>query len=225
MSDLVSLICRNPLQREGLARILSASDFEVLSSAADVRDVDWAQTDGNALAVIDTDLTTDAVGAVQSILAQNPTLKCVLLVDMLDMRVMLDAFRAGAHAYLVKDMDYVPLVTTLKLAAQGQKIVPPNIIDALEGQALSFSDPAGAEKALDSANLSQRETDVLCCLMAGHSNKVIARSLDVSEATVKVHVKAILRKLKVGNRTQAAIWATNKSVGTQSPMGAQLLAM
>ena len=72
MTDLVSLVCRNPLQREGLARILSASDFDVLSSAADVRDIDWAATDGNALAVIDTDMTTDAVGAVQSILAQNP---------------------------------------------------------------------------------------------------------------------------------------------------------
>ena len=52
---------------------------------------------------------------------------------------------------------------------------------------------------------------MLCCLMAGYSNKVIARELDVCEATVKVHVKAILRKLNVNNRTQAAIWANSHS--------------
>ena len=132
---------------------------------------------------------------------------------------MLDAFRAGAHAYLVKDMDYVPLVTTLKLAAQGQKIVPPNVIDALEGQAISFSDPAGAEKALDSANLSQRETDVLCCLMAGHSNKVIARSLDVSEATVKAHITALLRRLGVQNRTQAAVLVESANLDNGQVIG------
>ena len=63
---------------------------------------------------------------------------------------------------------------------------------------------------MEEAKLSVRERDVLCCLMAGYSNKVIARELDVCEATVKVHVKAILRKLDVSNRTQAAMWASTR---------------
>jgi DNA-binding CsgD family transcriptional regulator len=57
--------------------------------------------------------------------------------------------------------------------------------------------------------LSGRESAILRCLVQGHSNKVIARTLDMTEATVKVHLKAILRKIHVSNRTQAAIWAMN----------------
>ncbi|TYC87068.1 response regulator transcription factor [Novosphingobium sp. BW1] len=58
--------------------------------------------------------------------------------------------------------------------------------------------------------LSEREIDTLHCLMMGYPNKVIAYRLDISEVTVKVHVKAILRKLMVQNRTQTAIWAVNQ---------------
>jgi two-component system nitrate/nitrite response regulator NarL len=57
--------------------------------------------------------------------------------------------------------------------------------------------------------LSSRESEILQCLMQGAPNKVIARKLDVAEATVKVHIKAILRKIRVANRTQAAMWAVN----------------
>ncbi|MET0529573.1 MAG: response regulator transcription factor, partial [Microvirga sp.] len=57
--------------------------------------------------------------------------------------------------------------------------------------------------------LSIREAEILQCLMQGAPNKVIARKLDVAEATVKVHIKAILRKIRVANRTQAAMWAVN----------------
>jgi two-component system nitrate/nitrite response regulator NarL len=60
---------------------------------------------------------------------------------------------------------------------------------------------------ISAAALSEREVEILWCLTLGMANKVVSRRLDISEATVKVHVKAILRKLKVANRTQAAIWA------------------
>jgi two-component system, NarL family, nitrate/nitrite response regulator NarL len=59
--------------------------------------------------------------------------------------------------------------------------------------------------------LSQRENEILNCLKDGSPNKVIARKLDVAEATVKVHIKSLLRKIEVGNRTQAAVWAMNRS--------------
>lgn len=62
-------------------------------------------------------------------------------------------------------------------------------------------------KALDRRRLSEREAEILGCLMKGQPNKVIARSCDITEATVKVHMKSIMRKLQVENRTQAAIWA------------------
>nr|WP_281377252.1 LuxR C-terminal-related transcriptional regulator [Stakelama sediminis] len=68
------------------------------------------------------------------------------------------------------------------------------------------------EQSLEQANLSDREQQVLRCLMVGYPNKIISRHLNISEATVKVHVKAILRKLRVSNRTQAAIWASGRGL-------------
>lgn len=67
---------------------------------------------------------------------------------------------------------------------------------------------AAADKLSRRGDLSEREKEILGCLMAGHSNKVIARRCQITEATVKVHLKAILRKTEVANRTQAAVWAT-----------------
>ncbi|TIV05318.1 MAG: hypothetical protein E5W02_28205, partial [Mesorhizobium sp.] len=64
--------------------------------------------------------------------------------------------------------------------------------------------------------LSNREKSILSCLIEGESNKTIARKIDIAEATVKVHVKAILRKIRVRNRTQAAVWAMNHGVLTPS---------
>lgn len=63
--------------------------------------------------------------------------------------------------------------------------------------------------------LSERETQILQCLVEGYANKLIARRLDIAEATVKVHIKGLLRKINVSNRTQAAIWALNQSVGSR----------
>jgi two-component system nitrate/nitrite response regulator NarL len=84
------------------------------------------------------------------------------------------------------------------------------LVDVFDRKMKSARAPIEFESGVEEANLSPREHDVLCCLMAGYSNKVIARELSVCEATVKVHVKAILRKLKVNNRTQAAIWASTR---------------
>ncbi len=67
---------------------------------------------------------------------------------------------------------------------------------------------AAGDKLSRRGDLSEREKEILGCLMAGHSNKVIARRCQITEATVKVHLKAILRKTEVANRTQAAVWAT-----------------
>ena len=65
------------------------------------------------------------------------------------------------------------------------------------------------QKMRQAVSLSEREKEIMHCLMGGHSNKLIARQLHISEATVKVHVKALLRKMQVANRTQAAICALN----------------
>ena len=81
----------------------------------------------------------------------------------------------------------------------------PNAAGEDEGANLVISDDTSAPQ------LSPRELAILRCLINGNSNKCIARKIDIAEGTVKVHVKAILRKIRAQNRTQAAIWATKHS--------------
>ncbi len=124
---------------------------------------------------------------------------------------MVECFDAGVDGYIVKSMSSQPLITALRLVTLGEKVLPSELADVLSRHNFDHAAPGGdLEHEMEDANLSTRERDVLCCLMAGYSNKVIARELDVCEATVKVHVKAILRKLDVSNRTQAAMWASTR---------------
>jgi two-component system nitrate/nitrite response regulator NarL len=107
-----------------------------------------------------------------------------------------------------------------ELVAMGEIIFPPAFLSF----ALDTKSDHGSKATLPDENeraifvttedtvvprLSPREKSILLCLVEGDSNKVIARKIDITEATVKVHVKAILRKIRVHNRTQAAIWAMN----------------
>jgi two-component system nitrate/nitrite response regulator NarL len=77
------------------------------------------------------------------------------------------------------------------------------------------ADTIGATSSRRLPRLSERETQILDGLVKGHANKVIARTYDITEATVKVHMKSILRKIQVANRTQAAIWALEHGYSTE----------
>lgn len=210
MGSSVKLICQNAIAREGLVRILSAEDFTSVEAFCDFEAASWPPSSDTGLVVIDVAEHEKLEEILDSIAADNPHARPVVLANTLEVGAMLNCFRKGAHGYIIKDLDCAGLLASLKLIAAGQKIVPPSIIEEFENQLPAFEGHEASEESLSRANLSNRETDVLCCLMAGLSNKLIARKLDVSEATIKVHVKAILRKIKVGNRTQAAIWATSQ---------------
>lgn len=212
MTHPVVLISPNSIAREGLSRIISSADFTIISSAPIVSDINWDACDDEVLAVLDTGHRAGQASLVNEVLTVSPKARCVVLVDEFDYDVMLQCFEQNAQGYIVKDMPCSPLITSLQLASLGEKIVPSGLIEVvLRQSAYPLSGQADSQQ-IDRANLSQREMDVLCCLTAGYPNKLIARQLDVSEATVKVHVKAILRKLKVGNRTQAAMWGTSRGI-------------
>jgi two-component system nitrate/nitrite response regulator NarL len=116
----------------------------------------------------------------------------------------------AVDAYLLKDMSPEALTRSLQLVMLGQQIFPTRLMASL-----LHAEPA--EPALEgvggpSKGLSPREVQILRHLMSGYSNKAIARELSISEATVKVHLKALLRKVRVSNRTQAAVWALNNGL-------------
>lgn len=206
------LVDQNSLFREGLKRILAETAYAPSVSAASLDGVqrELEMKDGMRLLILDAVSNHgEACEQVRALKDQNPSVRVVILVEHCELRQMLAAFEAGAAACLMKTTSHEALIKVLDLVMLDETVFPAALLTQIHGQAVLHN-----QSNLNV--LSAREMAVLECLTEGASNKVIARKLDISEATVKVHVKAILRKLKAKNRTQAAIWASSQIVAKQS---------
>jgi two-component system nitrate/nitrite response regulator NarL len=225
-SGITVLVCEHALLREGLSRILSAADFRVAGTAAHVEELapDLLKEEKLILLILDVSNDQNAIiNQVKSFRASYPTARIALLADrdQLSDENIASAFRCGADAYFMKP-SCDTFLKSLELVMLGETILPPKIISfflrqhgelvsAVEERAefecapIAYTETSNAR----SPRLSAREQCILRYLIEGDSNKTIARKNDIAEATVKVHVKAILRKIRVNNRTQAAIWAMN----------------
>lgn len=114
------------------------------------------------------------------------------------------ALRGGADGYLLKDMEPEELLNKLHELAQGRLVMSPNIAECL-ALALRAESQMVQEPGTD--ELTEREREILIHISGGESNKLIARKLGIAEATVKVHVKHLLKKLGLKSRVEAAVWA------------------
>lgn len=128
---------------------------------------------------------------------------------------VMSALEAGADGYLRDAISSQTFVRVIQLIVENETILPPEFVRSLRESGKGISNTpennTAARSEADLASkvkLSARESSILRGLVDGAPNKVIAHQLHITEATVKVHVKAILRKIRVKNRTQAAIWAT-----------------
>jgi two-component system nitrate/nitrite response regulator NarL len=113
------------------------------------------------------------------------------------------ALRAGADGYLLKDMEPEQMIESLAVAASGRIIVSDALTHLL---ALALREQ-GRPASVDEAGLTEQERRILEHVAAGLSNKIIGRELDITEGTVKVHIKHILKKLGLRSRVEAAVWA------------------
>jgi DNA-binding NarL/FixJ family response regulator len=148
----------------------------------------------------------------------------VVLAGHPRLRDIASMFRAGASAYFVAVTDCDTFIKSLELVMLGETILPAAFVSSIcdyEDECehnVTTAEPresGGSSSAAESdyaSRLSVREKCILHYLIGGNTNKVIARRLDITEATVKVHLKTILRKIAVRNRTQAAIWAMNNGL-------------
>lgn len=213
------LVEPNTLLREGLRRILSETAYDPVGLSSNLMEALGGQeTDDRAfLLIIDAarDLQ-ETCQQVRQLKGHQPLARVVMLVDDYDLAEVFAAFQAGADAYLMKSISCEVLLKTLDLVMLGETVFPSAVLDLLREQVLQKPDQVEApdaakpgEDSVPAKGLSVRETVILRCLMEGDSNKLIARKFDITEATVKVHVKAILRKIHAKNRTQAAIWAAS----------------
>jgi two-component system nitrate/nitrite response regulator NarL len=217
------LVGSSALLRECLARVLSAAKFRVVASASRVHDVVLSSLPQNQsiLLIIDTSDAPDAaVGQIELFKEQHPTGRIAVLVERFHPGDMISAFRAGANVYFIKAANCGAFIKALELVMLGETILPPEFLSIIDHEHLAITrDPETNLGALTQTEdshepmprLSAREKCILRCILEGGSNKAIARKIDIAEATVKVHVKAILRKIRVRNRTQAAIWALNNA--------------
>lgn len=119
---------------------------------------------------------------------------------------VVNVLRAGADGYLLKDMEPERLLEHIRQAATGQMTLSPQLTQIL-AQALRGDDRS---KSLD--ELTERERQILRQIAHGYSNKMIARKLDITEGTVKVHVKRVLHKLGMRSRVEAAVWAVENDL-------------
>lgn len=212
-TDLAIIIFgRNELVREGLGRILSEQGFRVVATPSQIEEVieKGAETD---IVLIDSSVSKAGLADCQRIHEGLPDARIVLMVDEFSAEDVAEAFQADVlNGYVIKAIACKPLAGALRLVAMGEKVFPSQVVESLAAAAATISvrptDIAGGGK------LSPRELEILACLVSGDPNKVISRRLNISDATVKVHIKAILRKLRVVNRTQAAIWAAGRGLTT-----------
>jgi two-component system nitrate/nitrite response regulator NarL len=210
----------NVLIREGLVRILSARQFRVVASASCFEDLGLESFPQRCLLLVvgTGEKPRAAVAQIDLFRHRYPAGRIAVLADRWDLSDMVSVFRAGANACFVKLGTCDVLVKSLELVMLGETILPstmllPLIVDnndiRVEPQLAANAPKFAHTNGNDTPRLSTREKCVLRYLVEGNSNKVIARRIEITEATVKVHIKAILRKIRVQNRTQAAIWAIN----------------
>ncbi|WNK19054.1 two-component system response regulator NarL [Halomonas piscis] len=122
---------------------------------------------------------------------------------------VVDALRSGADGYLLKDMEPEALVHQLRQATLGRMAISDDLTSLL-ARALRSQRHAETAPSLDV--LTRREREILQELAAGMSNKLIARKLEITEGTVKVHVKHLLKKLRLRSRVEAAVWAVQQGL-------------
>lgn len=218
-TKIVWLIDAHPLLRSGLRAQLEGKGFEVAAEAATVAEISRNNGEGPSphLIILDFAQGSDAVAGLKS---SQPQARTIVFAESAEIAHLADMFSAGADGYLLKSISANALIESLKLVALGEKVFPSMLTDFL-GAMRSNSSSTGERVRVGDVALSQRELDIIRRLADGHSNKSIAKDLSITEATVKVHLKTVLRKLGATNRTQVAIWAvqhglTNPSNGTRT---------
>jgi len=206
----VMLIDSSTLFRQGFRHLLPRPEFEIVIEAARYQDALATLQQGVMVDLIlfdAADLQT-VVAGIRALREAAPSARIVHLANALDADRIVGALEAGVDGFVSKDRSPEAVAQSLRLVMIGEKVLPPDVTEIL----LRRPEPAVGTRT--PRGLSGRETQILEGLVKGHSNKKIAIDLDITEATVKVHLKSLLRKIGCSNRTQAAIWALNNGVGS-----------
>jgi two-component system nitrate/nitrite response regulator NarL len=214
-----ALISDSALLRSGLQHILQDTPFAIAEAACVTgpKRLDHCAVN-TALMIIDASQNTGRVlEVIRQVQERSPETRIVALADQFDLGFVRMAHEAGVTGFCSTASGPEVLIKSLELVMLGESVLPVAILRSLMDAAPQKPEqPLQGDMAeptlsdLKACKLSPREAEILGCLREGAPNKIIARKFDVTEATVKVHVKAILRKIGAANRTQAAMWASQR---------------
>jgi DNA-binding NarL/FixJ family response regulator len=206
------LVDDHTIVREGLRMLLSnEAEIEIVAEAGDgLAAVDKALATRPDVILLDLMLPgINGIEVVRRVLAGHPTCRIVLLTSFVESGDVAAALQAGAAGYLLKDVLKPELLDGIRRAARGEPVMHPEAQRKLI-QHLSQPKP-------DTELLTERELDVLALIARGRSNREIALDLSITEGTVKGHVSNILAKLRLQDRTQAALYAVRNGLVPPDP--------
>ena len=211
----VLLVDDHTLFRSGIKALLQRQkDFEVVGEASDgLEGIKRAKSLKPDVVLLDLHMPEiSGCEAVRLIVEELPDTKVVMLTVSEDAEDLLETLQAGAHGYLLKNIDTSFFISAIRSAAEGEAVMSPQMTAKLMRSVRAV--PASpVMPTADKERLSPREREILSHLARGASNKEIARSLDLAESTIKIHVQSILKKLNLVSRVQAAVYAVEHGLG------------
>jgi len=219
----VLVVDDHTLFRKGIIHLLQQQNgIEVMGEARDGREgIERARQLKPDVILMDVQMPEcNGIEATEAIRQELPDCRIIMLTVSEQDEDLFAAIKAGARGYLLKNVEPDQLLKSIALLMKGEAVIPHNMASKLltEFSAMAKQPALKADPSRDYQPLTTREKEILQTLSGGASNKEIANALNISEHTVKIHLKNILKKLHVNNRLQAAIYAHQRGLVSDSPI-------
>jgi len=201
--------------REGLAAILkSRSDMDVVGEATNGFEViEKARSLKPDVILMDISMPQmNGVEATRAVRKLSPEIGIVVLTMHDDDATIFDLVRTGVHGYLLKDSDSSEIIKAIQSTYKGESMIHPSIARKILGELSNLGSEREKKAPTHAYNLSAREVDVLKRVAKGKTNKEIASELQLSEKTIKNHVRNIFHKMEVYDRTEAAMKGVQEGI-------------
>lgn len=211
-SATIMMVDDHPLLRKGLKQLIDMEDdMETIGEAGSgVEAVEMAGQLDPDLILLDLNMQgMDGIETLQAMRAAGVSARIIMLTVSDNDEDVISAISNGADGYLLKDMDPEEIIEKVRQAVLGKMVISDRLTEVL---ATAIRKPQKQTVNLMST-LTSREYEILKFIAKGLSNKLIARELDISDGTVKVHVKHLLKKLNLRSRVEAAVWMVNHQKG------------
>ena len=207
------IIDDHKLFRSGLSNLLEHRDIEVTATGRGSEGLEILEKTAVDIVLLDLRMPDmSGLEVLRKIREKSIDTPVIMLTASSEERDLVEALKLGAQGYLLKDMDPDELIKAIHDAVSGETIVAPDLTNVL----VRVLQHRGSEQAAPAHSLhtilTSRELEVLRHITNGETNKVIAKHLGISDGTVKLHVKSILKKLNIHSRVEAAVIAIEEGL-------------